>query len=249
MGVRGALSHRAMSRRASSPFVMGDVGGVHGRDTSFEAPSADVRDSSDAWLIDAVRRDPMDERALDALVARHWRKLFARCRMLTLNSDEATELAQSAWCRVLRGRRSLDPEQNFGAYLSVIATNLWRDAARAAQRAGPLAERRLASLDAPMTALDGSSASLVDVLPDPASLSEEERLLLATDLDSALARLTPRHRDVLIARFLEDESAAEIAKREGRSEQAVSGWVRDALAEMRHHLRHWHHAPLREEGE
>jgi DNA-directed RNA polymerase specialized sigma24 family protein len=61
-------------------------------------------------------------------------------------------------------------------------------------------------------------------------------------------RLTPRHREVLIARFLEDESAAEIAKREGRSEQAISGWVREGLAEMRRHLQHWRHEPPREEG-
>ena len=101
---------------------------------------------------------------------------------------------------------------------------------------------------APMPGADGDLAPLVELLPDPASLSEEERLLLATDLDEALERLTPRHREVLIARFLEDESAAEIAKREGRSEQAISGWVRDALAEMRHHLQHWRHEPPREEA-
>ncbi|HKH91835.1 MAG TPA: sigma-70 family RNA polymerase sigma factor [Gemmatimonadaceae bacterium] len=247
MSVLNALCDRLVSRDTSSPFVMRDAVDVRARETPIAVPAPDVDDRSDAWLIDAVRRDPMDERALDALVARHWRKLFARCRMLTLNGDEANELAQSAWCRVLRGRTSLDPERNFGAYLSVIATNLWRDAARAARRAGPLAERRLTSLDAPMSGSDGDLAPLVDLLPDPTSLSEEERLLLATDLDEALGRLTPRHREVLIARFLEDESAAEIAKREGRSEQAVSGWVRDALADMRHHLQHWRHEPPREE--
>jgi RNA polymerase sigma factor (sigma-70 family) len=244
MSVLDTLSDRLVSRDAPSPFVMRDAGELRTRETAIEVP---LRDWSDAWLVEAVRRDPMDERALEALVTRHWRRLFARCRMLTLNSDEATELAQSAWCRVLRNRTSLDPEQNFGAYLSVIATNLWRDAARAARRAGPLAERHLTSLDAPLSGADGDLAPLVDLLPDPASLSEEERLLLATDLDVALGRLTPRHREVLIARFLEDESAAEIAKREGRSEQAISGWVRDALAEMRHHLQHWRHEPPREE--
>jgi len=41
---------------------------------------------------------------------------------------------------------------------------------------------------------DGTSTMLADVLPDPASLSAEEQLVLAADIDVALARLTPRCR-------------------------------------------------------
>jgi len=43
----------------------------------------DVTAWSDAWLIAAVRRDPPDEAALDALVDRYWKALFGRCQMLT----------------------------------------------------------------------------------------------------------------------------------------------------------------------
>jgi hypothetical protein len=39
---------------------------------------------------------------------------------------------------------------------------------------------------------DGTSTTLADVLPDPASLSAEEQLVLAADIDVALARLIPR---------------------------------------------------------
>ncbi|HYV32719.1 MAG TPA: hypothetical protein VEO53_16650, partial [Candidatus Binatia bacterium] len=61
----------------------------------------------DPWLVAAVRRDPPDVVALDALADRHWKPLFGRCYMLTLNRDKAADLAQQAWCRVLRARHRL----------------------------------------------------------------------------------------------------------------------------------------------
>src|ERR1700677_4649047 len=85
---------------------------------------------SDAQLISAVRCDPPNEEALDVLVARHWDSLFSRCQMLTLNHQKAEDLAQAAWCRLLRNRHALKPDGNFIAYLTTIATNLFRDSYR-----------------------------------------------------------------------------------------------------------------------
>jgi len=111
-----------------------------------ETGAQDVQQWPDPRLLDAVRSEPLDEAALDVLARRHWRSLFGRCRMLTLSDDDARDLAQSAWVRVLRARRSLDPEGNFPAYLSMVATNLWRDTHRSARRAGAMSlESRLSS--------------------------------------------------------------------------------------------------------
>src|SRR5437870_1985456 len=44
----------------------------------------DVAAWPDTWLVGAVRRDPPDERALDALAERHWQALFAGCYLLTV---------------------------------------------------------------------------------------------------------------------------------------------------------------------
>jgi len=38
---------------------------------------------------------------------------------------------------------------------------------------------------------------------------------------------------VLVSRFLADESCAEIGRRYGRTEQTVSGWIRQAIQEMK----------------
>jgi RNA polymerase sigma-70 factor (ECF subfamily) len=192
-----------------------------------------VSEWRDGWLIAAVRCDSPDEAALDELVERHWKPLFARCHMLTLNHEKAKDLAQDVWRRVLRARQSLKPGGNFPAYLATIATNLWRDAHRAATRAGPMADGRIESLDSVRSGDEDSAVTLADVLPDLKALRAEDQKLLALDIDHALERLSPLLRDVVVSRFIAGESCAEIGKRYRRTEQTVSGWVRQALREMK----------------
>jgi hypothetical protein len=43
-------------------------------------------------------------------------------------------------------------------------------------------------------------------------------------------------RDVLLARYLDDESAAEIGRRYGRTEQTITGWLRQAIRQVREPL-------------
>lgn len=194
---------------------------------------APVPSHADAALIEAVRRDPPDQAALDVLVRRQWPRLFARCRMLTQDAEAAGDLAQETWCRVLQARRRLDPLGNLSAYLAVVATNLWRDRARAARRAGSLSNDHLSSLDAVGAGERGEHRALADIVPDPASLDADEQANLSMDIDRALARLAPRARDVLLARYVDGESAAEIGRRYGRTEQTITAWLRQAVAEMR----------------
>jgi RNA polymerase sigma factor (sigma-70 family) len=190
----------------------------------------------DTWLVNAIRRDPPDEEALSALVDRYWKPLFARCRMLTVEREAASDLAQEAWLRVLRARRSLDPDGNFHSYITTIATNLWRDRHRVARRAGLLGEGEMGSLDS-ATTVDGEPVPLIDVIADPRALSLDDQVLLAMDLDVALARLSSHLRDVLISRFVLGESAAEIGRRYDRTEQSIAGWIREGVREMKIHLR------------
>jgi len=189
----------------------------------------------DAWLINAIRREPSDESALDVLVGRYWKPLFARCQMLTLNVEAANDLAQEAWLRVLRARATLKPDGNFHAYISTIATNLWRDQNRSARRAGALSDSRIESLDA-TDADDDQPISLMDVVTEPDSLPPEEEILLRMDIDSALERLSPHLRDVLVSRIIAGESAAEIGHRYERTEQTITGWIREAVREMKVYL-------------
>ena len=197
----------------------------------------DVAAWPDAWLVAAVRRDPPDVAALDALAKRHWKALFGRCHLLTVDATEAADLAQDAWCRVLRARHALKPGGNFSAYLSTVATNLWRDRYRSSRRAGPLAENRLASLDAGRSSdAGGDGAALADLLPDLHAMRADEQRALKRDIDEALGRLTPQLREVVVARYLDSESCAQIGRRHGRTEQTISAWVRQGIREMKVHL-------------
>jgi RNA polymerase sigma factor (sigma-70 family) len=191
----------------------------------------------DAWLINAVRRDPPDEDALSALVDRYWKTLFARCRLMSPDRESASDLAQESWLRVLRARHSLEPDGNFPGYIITIATNLWRDRNRVAQRAGAAAERSMSSLDAAIVSEGGGEPlTLVDVIADPRSLSSDDQILLEMDLDKALDRLSLHLRDSLVSRFVGGESAAEIGARYGRTEQTITGWIREAVREMKIYL-------------
>jgi RNA polymerase sigma-70 factor (ECF subfamily) len=196
----------------------------------------DRRGEPDSWLIAAVCGDPPDVLALDALVERHWAGLAGRCRLLTADTESAADLAQEAWYRLLRARHALDATGNFPAYLATIAANLWRDQNRTARRAGPLAAQRLSSLDAELPSMSGECVALADVLPDPTTLDAEAQAQLRIDVDRALAQLSPRARDVVIARFIDGETCAEIGQRYDRTEQTISAWLRRAVQDMQAHL-------------
>jgi RNA polymerase sigma-70 factor (ECF subfamily) len=195
---------------------------------------------SDSQLILAVRCEPPNEVALDVLIDRYWNSVFGRCQMLTANREKALDLAQATWYRMLRARHTLKPDGNLLAYLTKISTNLFRDSYRSARRAGPLADFQLTSLDGACTNDENEEMSLESILPDLNALRAGEHARLKMDIDAALERLTPQLREILVARFIQGESCAEIGLRHGRTEQTVSGWVREALRQMKIQLEEPH---------
>jgi DNA-directed RNA polymerase specialized sigma24 family protein len=99
-----------------------------------------------------------------------------------------------------------------------------------------MADYRLESLDATRPNEDGEDVLLVETVADTKSLQPQAETLLAIDIDRALEQLAPQLRDVVIARFINGESCAEIGFRHERTEQTVSGWIRRALQQMKAHL-------------
>lgn len=190
----------------------------------------------DEWLVAAIRREPPNMDALNTLVKRHWPELFSRCLMLTLYQANANDLAQDVWRRVLKGRERLSPGRNFIGYLVTIATNLWRDSLRSARRAGPLAPSRITSLDAAMIFNEQEEITLAEMLPDLTNSVLAERRIMAEEIDEALRSLAPPIREVLVARYLDGESCAEIGKRHGRTEQTIRNWLRSAISEIKKRL-------------
>jgi RNA polymerase sigma-70 factor (ECF subfamily) len=222
---------------AGAPHTIAD-GAAHGGAPGSDAWTGhpDVGGWPDAWLVAAVRRDPPDAAALDALVERYWRLLYARCEMLTVDRERASDLAQETWVRMLRARQSLQPDGNIAGYLVTVATNIWRDWHRSARRAGPLSEHRLASIDASLPEGEAEGARLGDLLPDLDDRARSDQAMLRLDIDRALARLAPRSRDLLTARYLDGMSAVELSARYERTEQTINAWLRQAIGEIRQFL-------------
>jgi RNA polymerase sigma-B factor len=90
---------------------------------------------------------------------------------------------------------------------------------------------RMSSLDAPVSSDDDEGASLADVLGSvDDSLDEVERVLT---VDSALAMLGEREREILRLRFQEELTQAAIGERVGLSQMHVSRLIRQSLETLR----------------
>ena len=202
--------------------------------------TTDERSSSgDAQLLAAVSDAMSGAQALDTLVRRHARALERRCRIITGDRDHAADLAQETWSRVLRTRATLSADGSFGAYLAKIALNVWRDERKAQRHRRELITQRLLSRHDAIGD-DDDALTIWDTLSGPSQT--DEKMLLRLDLAYALARLPARLRAVVIARYVRGESAAEIGRHYGRTEQTITGWLREATARMQDDLRDWRSA-------
>jgi RNA polymerase sigma-70 factor (ECF subfamily) len=197
----------------------------------------DVSSWSDARLLAAACGAEENPAALDALVRRHASSLQRRCAILTQDRELAADLAQDTWTRMLRARTALRADGSFAAYLATIALNVWRDGKRGERRAHELSEHRLLSVEASDTDDADDRYSIAETVPG--RVSDERAMLLRLDLSYALDRLPPHLRDVVIARHVHGESAAEIGRRVGRTEQTVTAWLRQATTRMQEDLREW----------
>jgi RNA polymerase sigma-70 factor (ECF subfamily) len=172
----------------------------------------------------ALLRDAQagDRAALEQLVARHKRPLFALCYGLLGHSEDAEDAVQEAFLRALRALPRFRGDATLRTWLFRIAVNTclnWkRDHSRdpASHRAGALEEEY-----------------------SPTSLATESPELIALrhlQIIEALRALLPRHRAILLLKEREGWSMAEIAAALGWKEKRVErelSRARQALAAWR----------------
>lgn len=159
-----------------------------------------------------------DQRAFDVIYNRFadplFRYLYARCG----DASQAEELHGDLWLRVVERLDGFRPPESgvdaaFAAWLYRIAYNLVIDSVR--KRGG-----QSMPLDVEIASGD----------PHP-----DERLMAADDttaLRAAIERLTPDQREVVVMRFFEERSNAEVAALTGRSEGAVKVMQHRALGSL-----------------
>jgi RNA polymerase sigma-70 factor (ECF subfamily) len=136
----------------------------------------------------------MDEDTFRAFYDRTARMLWAYLSRMTGDPQLSDDLLQESYYRFLRARVSLESEAHRRNYLFRIATNLVRDGKR----------RASVSPDGFVTDLDGGE------LPGDATLAA--RTESRADVQSAMARLKPRERELLWLAYAQGSSHKEIGE-------------------------------------
>jgi RNA polymerase sigma-70 factor (ECF subfamily) len=145
-----------------------------------------------------------DAGLLDELIVRYQHRLLRYLLYLTSNREQAEDLFQEVWMRVLVRGGQFNGKARFDTWLFTVARNLVIDLRR---------KRTMSSLDEMFEASGDEDRPMgIEIAADAPSpfdqyASGENRELLA----AALLEMEPLYREVLVLRFHEDLSLEEIA--------------------------------------
>ena len=143
-----------------------------------------------------------------------WTRLVRLCATLTSNKDAAEDLAQETMLEAWRHKHELRNAEKRSQWLSGIARNICLRWLRSRGR-------ELAHL----TEFEGytNTSPLEETLVDDYDIEVElERKELVELLDRAMALLSPEMRAVLVKRYVEESSLAEVAAQLGTNTSAVA---------------------------
>lgn len=142
-----------------------------------------------------------DARLLDQLIVEYQHRLLRYLLYLTSDRELAEDLFQETWMRVLRRGGQYNGAARFETWLFAIARNLVIDARR---------KRTMASLDEMCEGADDERPFEV-VSNQPTPFEDCLRAENSERVAEALLSMEPLNREVLVLRFHEDLSLADIA--------------------------------------
>jgi RNA polymerase sigma-70 factor (ECF subfamily) len=179
--------------------------------------------------------------AFEPLVSPYRRPLLGLAWRLTRNAEDAREVAQEALLRAFRSLAGYDVSRSFRNWLFQIAANEARDRYRKRARETAAFE---SLVERSPSATTGSAATTGAAADGPEA--ERERQEILSDILRSLAVLSPREREILVLRDLEDLDVAETARALGCSNLSVRVHLSKARRKLREALRR--HFPHLEEG-
>lgn len=146
--------------------------------------------------------------ALEELFQQHHETVFRTAWRVTGNADDAEDVLQTVFLRLLRRDDAPPLTPPLGGYLHRAAVNAALDVVRKRQRRGD-------------AALDG----MEEVFPDPSQPGPERRedsRRLARDLRRALADLSPDHAEIFALRYFEGYANKDIAELTGATANSIA---------------------------
>ncbi len=178
---------------------------------------------SDGTLVAATKRG--DTQAFEELVLRHRQRVLAVAQRITLNREDAEDVAQESFHKAFLHLDAFQEKARFSTWLTRIAMN----------EAFMLLRRRRGVFEVlPENSDDGmksSSEAFVDQSPNPEeSCSQRERMQLLTE---AINRLGPTIRTTILLRDIEEQSVKDTAQILGTSITAVKARVFQGRRKLR----------------
>jgi RNA polymerase sigma-70 factor (ECF subfamily) len=158
---------------------------------------------------------------LEAIFQDSHSQVFATAYRMTGSAQDAEDVLQTVFLRLLRRQDDLDLSPSPGSYLHRAAVNASLDLIRSRARS------RTVGLD-DFEIAEGSHKS-----PDRQQQGRELRGMLR----QAVLTLTPKSAEIFSLRFLEDCSNREIAKTLGMSQTAVGVALHRARAQVKKEIR------------
>jgi RNA polymerase sigma-70 factor (ECF subfamily) len=175
-------------------------------------------------IAQALKRQ--DAGVLDQLIVRYQHRLLRYLLFLTSNREQAEDLFQEVWMRVMLRGGQFNGKARFDTWLFTVARNMVIDLRR---------KRTMSSLDEIFeTAGDEDRPMAMEIASDEPTpfdkcVSSEDRERLTT----ALLAMEPVYREVMVLRFHEDLSLEEIAKVTRAPLSTVKSRLYRGLASMR----------------
>jgi RNA polymerase sigma-70 factor (ECF subfamily) len=166
-----------------------------------------------------------DQRAWEAIVRQHWRKVFNVAYKFVGKHDEAEDLTQEIFLKIFKSLDTFDRRANFQTWLISVSRNLCIDHYRSVRK-----ERE--SVDRDVDAAELSPASS-DKGPF-AALEQRDRVLL---LRRALGELPRTLRTAVVMRDLQEFSYQEIAERLKLPEGTVKSRINRGRTELARQIR------------
>jgi RNA polymerase sigma-70 factor (ECF subfamily) len=211
----------AVSVHPSAVRAEADRMAATGRGDRFRRRRLEHSKDGEELVLTAVRRAKMgDQDAIRFLYLRFADNVYGYVCSIVRDEHEAEDVTQAIFAKLLTALERYEPRSvPFSAWILRIAHNAAIDHMRA-RRAVPCEEVR--SVD-----------------DEDFDLSRER----ARDLHTALDKLPPEQRDVIVMRFVLGLSPREIAERIGRSEDAVHGLQHRGRTTLRRELTALQSAP------
>src|SRR4051794_32180602 len=179
----------------------------------------------DPALVKACQRG--EPGALDALIRATYADVYALCRRMLADPDEAADATQEVFVRVMRSVLGFRGESAFGTWLHRVTVNVCLTALRKRSKA------RAAGMVAGGTpfALPGDDVDVAVTSASPSDLAETADLVARSE--AALAKLPEDARAVVVLRDIEGLTTKEVAELLGVTETVVKVRLHRAHTRLR----------------